>query len=508
MKRILSVALTLCLMLSVFASFAEAAEYNAKYSSAADELYNLGLFKGTGIDSNGRPVYELERSASRIEVLVMLIRLKGEENAALAYGKDHPFTDVPPWADAYVSFAYNKGYTKGISETVFGSSEVATANMYLTFVLRALGFNDTNGDFDYSTAYIKAAEVGVVESGNYSNQAMAFYRDDCVRVSLNALGTKINGKSTTLINDLVNSGAVSYSRLTPEQKKLVTNIPDNQTKVIIPWDESRKGIPINQITAVFPSAVTLATTAGCRTMYNQNPLISDLVLTAFLDATYYNCTALCDLGSELIYFNTPREGTTPRQSDSNAVQYVNDLYYFILDQNKDVLGYSVFEGISGDGMTFETAVNFDGSDEYQKACDFVDAAVESYNKYTFEVVGTGIGWNDNKGAFVDSVRFYFACKQGLPLSEVYCHECCIEQNLLDSMREFVFTGFVLQSSYANHYDKPTNNYYLNFQLTNDGNGYYHDVHSDNPRDHLILFYDSQGTILGHLVLNPADYIGA
>ena len=33
----------------------------------------------------------------------MLIRALGEEPQAKAAGKTHPFTDVPAWADGYVS---------------------------------------------------------------------------------------------------------------------------------------------------------------------------------------------------------------------------------------------------------------------------------------------------------------------------------------------------------------------------------------------------------------------
>ncbi|MBQ2940860.1 MAG: hypothetical protein II996_02230 [Oscillospiraceae bacterium] len=35
---------------------------DAEKTSAADTLYSYGLFDETGIDSNGRPVYELDRA--------------------------------------------------------------------------------------------------------------------------------------------------------------------------------------------------------------------------------------------------------------------------------------------------------------------------------------------------------------------------------------------------------------------------------------------------------------
>jgi len=86
------------------------------FDDYAEELKRLELFKGT---DNG---FELERAPSRVEVVVMLIRLLGKESEALSSSPPsdspgHPFTDVPAWADAYVSFAYKNGLTKGISPT-------------------------------------------------------------------------------------------------------------------------------------------------------------------------------------------------------------------------------------------------------------------------------------------------------------------------------------------------------------------------------------------------------
>ena len=70
----------------------------------------------------------------------MLLRLMGLEQEALNSSYSHPFTDVSGWSEPYIAYAYNKGITKGISQTRFGSNDKATASMYATFVLRALGY--------------------------------------------------------------------------------------------------------------------------------------------------------------------------------------------------------------------------------------------------------------------------------------------------------------------------------------------------------------------------------
>lgn len=55
----------------------------------------MGLFQGSGTAYGSG--YDLERVPTRIEGLVLFLRLIGEEKAALAYGGENPFTDVPAW---------------------------------------------------------------------------------------------------------------------------------------------------------------------------------------------------------------------------------------------------------------------------------------------------------------------------------------------------------------------------------------------------------------------------
>ena len=57
-----------------------------------------------------------------------------------------PFTDVADWAKPYVGYAYANGLTAGVSQTRFGSESSVTAAQFLTFVLRALGY-ESGKDF-------------------------------------------------------------------------------------------------------------------------------------------------------------------------------------------------------------------------------------------------------------------------------------------------------------------------------------------------------------------------
>ena len=121
MKKIISTILTIAILISVIPVPGKAAEtirqVNAE-ETMASHLKELKLFKGVSeVD------FDLSRKPSRVEALVMLIRVLGKENEALNGQFNHPFTDVPQWADKYVGYAYNNKLTNGISSTQFGMSD-------------------------------------------------------------------------------------------------------------------------------------------------------------------------------------------------------------------------------------------------------------------------------------------------------------------------------------------------------------------------------------------------
>lgn len=175
-----------------------------RYTDLAQALERMGLVRGA---SNG---FELHRGATRAEALTMLIRLLAQENAALAGGKSHPFTDVDSWADAYVSYAYQKGYARGTSPTTFGASELTGANHYMTFLLRVLGYDDKAGDFSWDQAMDAAVRYQVLSQAERDRIASTpFTRDHMIYLSYYALFAKEKGGGATLLDRLVEQGAVS-----------------------------------------------------------------------------------------------------------------------------------------------------------------------------------------------------------------------------------------------------------------------------------------------------------
>lgn len=184
MKRFISLALSLVLMLTLLPT---AFAVSNEATEAAQTLYELGLFSGTGNNPDGTPNFDLDRAPTRQEAITMLVRLLGKEEEANAGTWDIPFTDVDNWAKPYVGYAYANGLTTGTGATTFGSNDIVTASQYLTFVLRALGY-ESGTDFQWDKAWEKSDGIGLTD-GRYNAGTANFTRGDVAALSYQALST-------------------------------------------------------------------------------------------------------------------------------------------------------------------------------------------------------------------------------------------------------------------------------------------------------------------------------
>lgn len=199
-KQFQSMILTLCLVLTALLPMQGAKAANVTVENAYS-LYDLGLFQGT---SNG---FQLEQRPTRLEGMTMFVRLLGGEKEAGSQKASHPFSDVPGWGDPYVGYAWEHKLTKGVSGDTFGSTDYITLEQYVTFVLRALRYDDSKGDFSWNTAVDKAVEIGLLTRGEareYLSQTTT--RGTMVDVSFAALRQTFKGSSQTLVERLVEEG--------------------------------------------------------------------------------------------------------------------------------------------------------------------------------------------------------------------------------------------------------------------------------------------------------------
>lgn len=198
-KKYTCVLLIFCLLLSLSAP-AFAASGGAQ--AAAETLHSLGLFQGVGGGD-----FALDAPLTREEGVVLLLRLLGKEQAALAGGlSPHPFTDVSVWANPYFDFAYSQGLVQGASPTRFQAGDILQATEFLTLVLRALGYRD-GLDFSWDQAWTLTDNLGIT-AGEYGKNA-AFLRGDAALVCRSALSASLASGGKTLLAALLAAGAVT-----------------------------------------------------------------------------------------------------------------------------------------------------------------------------------------------------------------------------------------------------------------------------------------------------------
>ena len=210
-RRILCFVLALVLALSALTLPAAAESRARSYyyeEKLAYVLKALGLFQGVSATD-----LALDGSLERAQALVMMLRIMGLEAEAQAEDGAQPFTDLDncAWATKHIGYAFRHGLARGRSATEFDGRGVAEARDYLTFVLRALGYEEgLDGDFLWSDPKPLAGALGLLSP---LVQLGDFRRADAVVVSYAALNAKCKDSDETLAQRLVASGVLTQEKL-------------------------------------------------------------------------------------------------------------------------------------------------------------------------------------------------------------------------------------------------------------------------------------------------------
>ncbi|NLM12510.1 MAG: family 10 glycosylhydrolase [Epulopiscium sp.] len=226
------------------------------YINHAKTLKELGLFQGT---DQG---FELGRKSNRAEAGVMLVRLLGAEDIALreANMNSHPFVDVPQWANPHIAYLYQKGLTNGMSSTLYGSKNEITSAQYITMLLRALGYRDDAGDFDYTKALDFAYKIGMLDDIElYILESMdngGILRDYMAMLSYNCLFQEMKNQDKSLLLTLIEDNILSRNNVKKACKidNFLTSfllaegyLEDNDTEDLIPKTEEVRGVWISYL---------------------------------------------------------------------------------------------------------------------------------------------------------------------------------------------------------------------------------------------------------------------
>lgn len=170
----------------------------------AEALEGLGLFRGTGRS------FELERAPARIEALVAVIRLMGAEEEAFELGLVSTFSDIPAWAADYAGYGERYGLVQGMGDGAYGAADDVSALQFVTMMLRVLGYDDSEGGFEYRAALVFAQELGIIDEWEFGYYAGGgeFTRGDMCYILYRTLYSE-RADGGVLILHLLDEGVIS-----------------------------------------------------------------------------------------------------------------------------------------------------------------------------------------------------------------------------------------------------------------------------------------------------------
>jgi len=380
MKRVIAIVLVFVL---VFQLSSFGTTYTVKYEGIASKLQILGVFKGT---TEG---FELDRAATRVEAGVMLVRLLGAEQEALDSHYEHPFIDVPEWASDYIGYLYHEKLTNGISSDSFGALDNVSGVSYMTFVLRALGYNDAEGDFIWNQSFEFALKEKLIGNDDFNElSSNLFYRDHVAKLSYLALNMKLNNSNQLLVDKLIDlnaidpkmavfTGVMDWGGRIFDYTESIVVVVDNETRLNPAPIDSDEGTSIQLYDSDMKAYLGTAINANSmpnfsiKSQNGSNFIFLDFYAVSTIEAIKEDGSALSYLGTsykvdrnDLVYLddtvemldgdmpfslvlymlsalelNTNTIGTTatPNPSDFLELKQVWSYYMMVMDENGEVI---------------------------------------------------------------------------------------------------------------------------------------------------------------------------
>ena len=206
LKRALSLALASVMLMGMMVVGTSAASFPDVDSNdnieAIDVLETVGVMIG---NENGE--FEPDKNVTRNEMAVILAKLILGSDADKYVGSC-PFTDVPTWAQKYVTACYDNKIVAGRIESVYDGSAVVTAQEAAAMVLRMLGYEklESTGTNWAQPVVAKANELRLFADVGSSASA-PLNRNQVAQLSLNALQTTM--VTSDVEQDIIVEGVVT-----------------------------------------------------------------------------------------------------------------------------------------------------------------------------------------------------------------------------------------------------------------------------------------------------------
>jgi len=215
LKKLLAVIITVTILAtSIIPAFA-AGSYT--YTSQAQALYDLGLYKGSS-PTTFEP--DLGSALDRQQGVVMLIRLLGKESAALALSSSEVEStliifsdakDIASWAKKHIAYAVLYKYVAGLPNGTFAPNNPLSGKEFCTMLLRALGY--TVDAAAYAGACYQLSNIGAItfaEAAKFNEKELI--RDDMVGIAYGVLKAEYKTTGKTVIETMVEQKIVTEAK--------------------------------------------------------------------------------------------------------------------------------------------------------------------------------------------------------------------------------------------------------------------------------------------------------
>lgn len=171
---------------------------------AAQRLSYLGLLSGSGW-KDGKIDFELERNLTKLETLILIVRMLGVETEVLENPAEHPYTDVPEWGSAYVGYFYENGVFAEEGPAEFLPDNNVSSEEFLTFMLYALGYTAQVEQYNPALSGVSGLRAGICTELKES-----ITRGDAVMMMFRTLNATVNGSDKLLSQVLLEAESLSY----------------------------------------------------------------------------------------------------------------------------------------------------------------------------------------------------------------------------------------------------------------------------------------------------------
>ncbi len=214
-KRLLALALVLCMAISALGSLSALAATDIPSDDLYDMLNAMGIMT---YNENGD--FEASRSLTRAQLAKILVTAspyKGEASAS----RTSPFSDVSyqHWAAPYIKVAQTHGIMNGYSDGTFRPEQDVTLEETLSAVLGLLGYTPT-GAYPYAQ-HTMAQDLDLLD-GVTAELGEVISRDDAATIMYNALNANANGDTRLYAEKLgysVSGDSLSLSDIVNQNAK-------------------------------------------------------------------------------------------------------------------------------------------------------------------------------------------------------------------------------------------------------------------------------------------------